>query len=71
MTQSCLAMIVADASRPGSMVMAVVTSLVALSSSSACSRMASIFLLFQSIVFLGLMRAVQLFDRVQRFLAQQ
>ncbi len=54
------------------MVMAVVTSLVALSSSSACSRMASILLLFQSIEFLGSYASCSSFlNCIQSFLTQQ
>src|SRR6185503_3106906 len=70
-TQSCLAMIVADARSRGSTVMAVVTSLVALSSTSACSRIASIFLLFQSIRFPVLRELLEFFKRVESFLAEQ
>src|SRR5579885_1225929 len=47
-TQSCLAMMVAEARSDGSIVTAVVTSCVALSSTRACSRIASMRLLFQA-----------------------
>src|SRR5580693_2449445 len=70
-TQSCLAMTVAEASRAGSIVIAVVTSLVALSSSSACSRMASIFRLLHSILAPVLNQLLESFDRVQCLLAQR
>src|SRR5690348_10342271 len=69
--QSCFGRMVAVARRLGSTVMAVVTSLVALSSRSACSRMASIFLLFQSIRFPVLCDLLQLSECVESFLAEQ